>query len=69
MNTIRPATSTQSLPSATSTAPVAVVQGISPTIGRLTVGQLLEATVISQTAKNTFQVQKKIKIKKKQISK
>lgn len=60
MNTIRPATSTQSLPSATSTAPVAVVQGISPTIGRLTVGQLLEATVISQTAKNTFQVQTSI---------
>ena len=57
MNTITPTTSPLSLPSAPSAAPIAVVQGAPPALGRLAVGQLLEATVTSQTAKNTFQVQ------------
>lgn len=57
MNTIRTTPSTLSLPSTPNTAPVTVVQGPSSALGRISIGQLLEATVTSQTAKNTFQVQ------------
>jgi hypothetical protein len=57
MNTITPTIPPLPLPSTPSVAPVAVVQGAPPALGRLAIGQLLEATVTSQTAKNTFQVQ------------
>ena len=57
MSTIKPTTSTASLPSSPSTSTVATVQGTPPVLGRAAVGQVLEATIISQTAKNTFQVQ------------
>jgi hypothetical protein len=56
MSTIRP-TTTQSLLSTSSSTPVAVVQGAPGVLGSLSIGQLVEATVTSQTAKNTFQVQ------------
>ena len=57
MNTIKPTTISLSPPSTSGTAPVVVVQGAPPALRRFTVGQLLEATVTSQTAKNVFQVQ------------
>ena len=56
MNTIRPTTSIPSVPSSTSTAQFATVQGVSPVLNRIAVGQIIEATIISQTAPNTFQV-------------
>jgi len=57
MTTITPPTSPLPLPSTPGAAPVVVVQGAPPALARLAIGQLLEATVISQTAKNTFLVQ------------
>ena len=57
MSTIRPTTSTPSLVNPQNTTPVAIVQGAPSILGRISVGQILEATVISQTAKDTFQVQ------------
>jgi hypothetical protein len=57
MTTITPPTSPQPLPSTPGAAPVVVVQRAPPALARLVIGQLLEATIISQTAKNTFQVQ------------
>ena len=57
MSTIRPTTSTPSLVNPQNTTPVAIVQGAPSILVRISVGQILEATVISQTAKDTFQVQ------------
>jgi hypothetical protein len=56
MSTIKPTTSPLSKLSSHSSTSVAVVHGAPTALKSLSVGQLLEATVTSQTAKNTFQI-------------
>ena len=57
MTTITPPIAPQPLPSSPSVAPVVVVQSPPAALARLAIGQLLEVTVTTQTAKNIFQVQ------------
>ena len=57
MTTITPPTAPQPPPSTPSAAPVVVVQSPPAALTRLAIGQLLEATVITQTGKDVFQVQ------------
>ena len=57
MSTIKPTTSLLSKPSSHSSTSIAVVQGAPTILKSLSIGQLLEATITSQTAKNTFKIQ------------
>lgn len=57
MTTIVPPTGPQPIPTTSGSPPVAVVQSPPPALARLPLGQLLQATVTSQTAKDVFQVQ------------
>jgi hypothetical protein len=57
MTTVTPPTAPQPPPSTASVAPVVVVQSPPAALARLAIGQLLEATVTTQTGKDTFQVQ------------
>ncbi len=57
MSTIKPTAPLLSKPGSHSSTSVAVVQGAPTILKGLSIGQLLEATITSQTAKNTFQIQ------------
>jgi hypothetical protein len=56
MTTITPPTPTPPLPSTPGTAPVVVAQSPPAALARLPIGQLLDATVMTQTGKDVFQV-------------